>query len=171
MICYLKGTVKHGGVVDASGVGWEVKTPTALLDGEEVELFVQTDMRDSAITLYGFVNRDEKAAFLEIRKVPGVGPAAALALIGQLGLKTLAAAINTQDLKTLTAVKGVGPKVAKSVLLDVELDVDLEDDAVAGLIALGLSSQEARRCAKAARDSGASDTSATIRSALLIHSQ
>lgn len=171
MISYIEGVVKHASVLDGNGVGWEVKTPEPLLEGERVQLFVQTEMREASITLYGFQSVEEKYAFNEIRKVPGVGPSAALALIGQLGLPALADAIAASDVKTLTTVKGVGPKVAKAVVTSVELPSGELDDVTAGLVALGVSADEAARCAKAVRLDGITDTAAGIRAALLLCSK
>lgn len=116
MIGYLKGTAVGARIVNINGVGYLVHVPFTLTVGQEVELFVSTQVREDAITLYGFLTEADKAIFDELLKVSGVGPQSALNLIRQLTGPGLVNAVVSKSTKTLTSVKGVGAKVAMKII-------------------------------------------------------
>lgn len=116
MIGYLKGTAVGARIVNVNGVGYLVHVPFTLTVGQEVELFVSTQVREDAITLYGFLTEADKAIFDELLKVSGVGPQSALNLIRQLTGPGLVNAVVGKSTKTLTSVKGVGAKVAMKII-------------------------------------------------------
>jgi len=148
MIGYLRGTVR-GDVIDVAGVGYAVTCPTALTDGELVELFVRTAVRETSITLYGFNSPLERDVFDALGKATGVGPIMALNLIA-LGVAALATAFTNSDAKALAAAKGVGATRATRILAEVSLPAatlahagepagarPLGDPLVAALTAMG----------------------------------
>jgi Holliday junction DNA helicase RuvA len=121
MIGYVRGTVHGDVVVTTAGVGYVVTTPDARTDGEDVELWVHTVVREDSITLYGFGTTDERDVFAALLRVRGVGPQAGLAVLRDAGCGRLAAAVAAGDPKLLGKVKGVGPKLAAAIVAEVRL--------------------------------------------------
>ncbi len=176
MISRLRGTVleraKGRLVVDVNGVGYEVAVSESVERGapDSVELFIRLVCRDGEWDLYGFLSSIERDVFDLLRSVSGVGPRTALGLLGALGAGELARAVAHREAKTLTAVPGVGSKLAQRIVLELAdkmaevalLDRALTqasvssklDDVEAALLALGYSKPEARRAAITAADSG-----------------
>ena len=124
MIAALRGNIiqKNPGslVLDVAGVGYEVlvslRTWETLPElNREVQLLVQTIVRKDAITLYGFADPGEKALFMLLLGVSGIGPRLALTVLGGLGAAELQSAIVGRDLGRLTSVSGVGKKTAKRI--------------------------------------------------------
>lgn len=112
-------------IVDVHGVGYEVfVSMNSLHDlpavGQDVFLYIHTNVREDAITLFGFLDSDEKAMFLLLTSVSGVGPKLALAILSGIKPAGLARAVVAKDLKTLTALSGVGKKTAERLCLDLK---------------------------------------------------
>jgi holliday junction DNA helicase RuvA len=116
VIAYLRGTARAINIVDVDGVGYLVHCVAPLVTGADVELHIHTQVREDAITLYGFANEDEKRVFEALVKVTGVGPSSALLLLSGLGAGGVAGAVHRRDIKTLSSVKGVGAKVAEKII-------------------------------------------------------
>lgn len=125
MIAHLRGRVAHRDagtvVVDVGGVGYRVQVPA--LDrlpprGEPVELHTSLQVREDAMDLYGFPDRDGLELFELLLSSSGVGPKLALAALRTHRPDTLRTAIATADVATLTAVPGVGKKVAERLILE-----------------------------------------------------
>jgi Holliday junction DNA helicase RuvA len=138
MIAHLRGRLfsKQPGqaIVDAGGVGYDVTisvpTFTALpREGAEVALFIHTHVREDALSLFGFMDRNEKRLFERLITVSGVGPKLAVTILSGLDPERTVAAIRGQDHATLTLIPGVGKKLAERLV--VELKEKLEDLAVA----------------------------------------
>jgi Holliday junction DNA helicase RuvA len=77
-----------------------------------VTLQVVTQVREDAITLFGFATRDDKAAFLKLTTIQGVGAKMALSLLSAFTPEQIWRAIVSDDKKSLTSADGVGPKLA-----------------------------------------------------------
>ncbi len=127
MIASLRGKVqyKQPGVVvlDVGGVGYEVITSSRTYDilppiGEEVFLLVQTNVREDAITLFGFGSREEKELFLLLNSVSGVGPKLAMAILSGISAADLCQAIAVKDMARLTGLSGVGKKTAQRLCME-----------------------------------------------------
>lgn len=127
MIARLDGTLLRDGdrvIVDCRGVGYEVTcsayTQASLpADGQPVTLRVYTQMRETAIALYGFADHAERALFDLLITVKNVGPSTAIAILSGAAPRDIAALIARQDVPGLTKIKGIGKKTAE--LLVVEL--------------------------------------------------
>lgn len=110
-------------ILDVNGVGYElfisVRTYDALSEiGGSSFLFVQTVVREDAITLYGFNDREEKELFLLLVAVSGIGPKLALTILSGIGVEELCRAITVKDLSRLTALPGVGKKTAQRLCME-----------------------------------------------------
>ena len=130
MIGYIKGRIvlKDGNeiIVEAgqSGVGYRLFMSQRNLDelnsGDEIELFVYTQVREDALELYGFRTWDERNLFTMLISAKGVGAKMAVALLNYLSPAEIQVAVLTGNAATLKKVPGVGPKVASQLILDLE---------------------------------------------------
>jgi holliday junction DNA helicase RuvA len=192
MIAHLRGRVAHRGadhvVVDVQGVGYlAYVTPGDAIParGEPVELHTSLQVREDAMTLYGFTERGSLALFEQLLTSSGVGPKLALAALGTHRPDVLRTAIAGGDIPTLTAIPGVGKKVAERLILELKDKVggpavltdsgtaarsSLEEGQVVGevrdaLLGLGYSAAEANQ-ALAAVDGAEGDAADLLRRAL-----
>lgn len=124
MIARLRGRVleqmEDGVVLDVNGVGYLVFCPARVLSflgrtGEVADLFVETQVREDAITLYGFAEAAERNWFKALQAVQGVGARSALAILGVHDADRLATVIAAQDKAALARAPGVGPKLAARI--------------------------------------------------------
>jgi Holliday junction DNA helicase RuvA len=104
-------------IIDVAGVGYLVfcstRTLAALPNAPGIaSLLIETQVREDAISLYGFATGAERDWFRLLTTVQGVGAKVALALLSALSPDQLIAAIATQDKAALTRSPGVGPKLA-----------------------------------------------------------
>lgn len=192
MIAQIRGNVvaldPHSTIIDVAGVGYllniTASTSATLKLGADATLATAMIVREDDISLYGFLNRDEKRVFDLLRSVTGVGPKSALAVLTALGLEEIAAAVMSDDDGAFRKVSGIGPKTAK--LITVTLAGKLTSSAtsttpnhgaaiavVAALVGLGWSekaSQDAvSEASKAAAGQATND--ALLRSSLSILSR
>lgn len=127
MIARLEGVLLRDGeqvIVDCNGVGYEVTCSAYTLaslpkHGERVVLRIYTQVRETDIALYGFVDPQERGLFDLLITVKNVGPSTAIAILSGSGPRDIAALIARQDVAGLTRIKGIGKKTAE--LLVVEL--------------------------------------------------
>jgi Holliday junction DNA helicase RuvA len=127
MIGYLRGKVLfvEDGllVVDAGGVGYEVHASAGAIDlagqaGNEVELFIHTQMRENEIGLFGFSTREERSLFELLLTVNGVGNRLAMVMVSSLGVETFVQSVLAGNPIPFTRIKGIGQKTAERVILD-----------------------------------------------------
>lgn len=127
MIGRLEGTLLRDGehvIVDCGGIGYEVTCSAFTLaalpaHGERVALRVYTKVSDTAITLYGFLEAQERGLFDLLITVKNVGPSTAITILSGATPRDIATLIARQDVPGLTRIKGIGKKTAE--LLVVEL--------------------------------------------------
>jgi Holliday junction DNA helicase RuvA len=103
------------------GIEWEIEMPqldaNTMVDGENARVWTWLCHREDAMTLYGFADERRRAMFRSLLKVDGVGPRAALKILGGITQNDLEAALEAGDLARLQAVPGLGKKTAQKVLL------------------------------------------------------
>jgi Holliday junction DNA helicase RuvA len=124
MIGQLKGIVEHidltTALIDVRGVGYMVhgsaRTLGTLAVGQPARLLIETQVREDAITLFGFASAVEQTMFRTLTTVQGVGAKAGLSLLSALSPAELSQCIILQDAKTLTRADGVGPKLAQRIV-------------------------------------------------------
>jgi Holliday junction DNA helicase RuvA len=150
-------------VVNVGGIGFQVFLPTPTLVkmdkvGSEVNFFTHFQVRDDALTLYGFATSSELALFKNLLSVSGLGPKLALTMLSEMDLETLAVAIISENIELLTAIRGIGKKTASRIVLELKDKLATSDillplseatqennDVIAALISLGYSTSEATR--------------------------
>jgi Holliday junction DNA helicase RuvA len=152
-------------VVEVNGVGYRVHLGPATLAGiaagQRVKLYTHHLVREDMQALYGFRTTEELAFFELITTVSGVGPKVGLAIVSSRPVADLQLAILQGDDAVLTAVSGVGKRLAGRIVLELKEKVDAagtaatsdgggEAEVVAALEALGYSSREGREAARAA---------------------
>ncbi|WP_300555365.1 Holliday junction branch migration protein RuvA [Maricaulis sp.] len=120
MIGMLKGVVEAAGsdeaVIDVNGVGYLVsagsRTLARLEPGAEVKLHIETYVREDAFKLFGFLDETDRAWFVHLQGVQGVGAKAAFAILDAVPVSEIANAVALGDKSTFARAKGVGPKLA-----------------------------------------------------------
>ncbi|WP_127842122.1 Holliday junction branch migration protein RuvA [Actinomyces wuliandei] len=127
MIASLRGAVLDisltGAVIETGGVGMSVQaTPTTLSSlkvGRETLVHTELVVREDSLTLYAFIDADERDCFRVLMGVRGVGPRLALAMLAVHTPDALRRAVADQDVAALRRVPGLGPKGAQRVIIDV----------------------------------------------------
>src|SRR5262245_61302284 len=129
MIEYLSGICRSktatGLVLDVNGVGYGVEAPLSTLCeigavGTPVSLWIETQVREDAIKLFGFLKTEEKQAFNMVRSVNGVGPKIALALLSALDTQLIRQAVFQDRKDIFENVPGVGKRLAERLVLELK---------------------------------------------------
>ncbi len=126
MIEYLSGTLADLtpalAVVDCGGIGYGVNislnTFASLQGKEEVKLWITEAIREDAYQLWGFSTRQERELFLLLTSVSGIGAAMARMALSAMTVAELCGVISEGNDKMLRQVKGIGPKAAQRIIVD-----------------------------------------------------
>jgi holliday junction DNA helicase RuvA len=131
MISYLKGTAiqiqtptnnRSILVLEVNQVGYELQVPQsmalAVAIDTEIQVFTHQQVREDAISLYGFSSAAERDLFRQLISVSGVGASLAIALLDKLGLADTVSAIVTSNIQRLSTAPGVGKKTAERLALE-----------------------------------------------------
>jgi Holliday junction DNA helicase RuvA len=109
-------------IVDCGGVGYLLQCGSRTLghmsEGETVRLHVETHVREQSITLFGFHSEEERAWFVRLQSVQGVGPKAALAILDILSPGEILSAVSLGDKTAFSRASGVGPKLATRIAIE-----------------------------------------------------
>ena len=147
MIAFVRGRVAALGltsaVLEVGGVGLDLQcTPDTLASlrlGQEATLPTSMVVREDSLTLFGFADDDEKQMFELVQTASGVGPKVAQAMLAVHRPEALRRAVSSEDVKTLTAVPGIGQKGAQRIILELRDRIGLPG-SVAGARAAGVPS-------------------------------
>lgn len=128
MLEYVKGLVIscHNGsmVLEMGNVAFRLKVSTytelQFKEGSEVTIFVSLTIRDDTLKVFGFVDYEEREAFYKLQTISGVGPSMALNILSGGSPDDLRKAILTENLSYFKKIKGVGPKTAKRIILELK---------------------------------------------------
>jgi Holliday junction DNA helicase RuvA len=128
VISSVRGIVQQIGldhaVVEVGGVGLAVHatpgTLAGLRRGEPGRLATALVVREDSLTLFGFADEAERELFSLLQTVAGIGPRLALAVLAVHDPDTLRRALAGSEVKTLTRVPGIGPKVAQRMVLELK---------------------------------------------------
>ena len=184
-------------VVEAGGIGWNIHVPLSVLDrlprtGETVQVYTSFQVREDAMTLYGFLCRQDLKMFEQLLSVSGIGAKAALGILSALNPDDLRMAVISEDVKAISRAPGIGPKTAKRVILELKDRVRMEDvlptvqddslgtlssapgqgvegvakDAIEALVALGYSLTEATRAVRQVELSDGMSVEAVLKASL-----
>ena len=171
MIRLVRGTVlargKDHAIVDIGGstasIGLKVFAPEPTLaqssNGSVVTLHTYLQVREDALTLYGFASEDELGMFELLLTVSGVGPKVALSILSTLSPDTLRLALANDEPALVARAPGVGKRTAQKIVLELKdkvtgsttglqalaLATDADSEVIDALTALGYSVVEAQR--------------------------
>ena len=193
MIAFVRGQVAAVGltsaVVEVGGIGLEVLctpgTLATLRPGQAATLPTSMVVREDSLTLFGFLDEDERTTFELVQTASGVGPKLAQSILAVLGPDDLRLAITSEDVKTLTRVPGIGQKGAQRIILELKdrigaptgtpggasvapVGPDWRGQVQQGLVGLGWSTKDADKAVSAVADQAgdAPDVGALLRAAL-----
>ena len=179
----LLGIEHQTALVDVGGVGYEIECPISTLCelpavGQTVTLLTHFVVREDAQLLYGFLTHDDRESFRILIKISGVGPKLAIGVLSSLSGDELAAAVERDDVATLTRLPGVGKKTAERLVVELRGRMTSSgrsqssnaaspvEEAVLGLIALGYKEAEARKAINALPKDPEATPESLIRSSL-----
>ena len=130
MYDYFKGSLAFlrtdAAVVECGGVGYRLAVSASThaklspLLGREATLFAYLAVREDAMELYGFSDETERALFIHLLSVSGVGPKAALSVLSTLPADRLAVCVAAGDAKAIASAPGVGLKTAQKIILELK---------------------------------------------------
>lgn len=151
-------------IIDCNGVGYQLNislnTYSKLGDSENCKLYAQLVVREDAQLLYGFFDPSEKLLFQQLVSVSGVGAATALTVLSAGDPEEVVQAIASGDVAWFKSVKGIGPKSAQRIIIDLKdkvggvLDGDnisqstdntVKDEALSALVMLGFNKNQAEK--------------------------
>lgn len=177
MYAYFKGKIAAKepdlAIVEVNGIGYNIRISAGTASllppvGEETKLYTYTSVREDAISLYGFLTRDDLDMFKLLIGVNGIGPKGGQSILSVMSPDDLRFAIVSGDAKMIAKAPGIGAKTAQRIILDMRDRVSLEDtlhadrsevqmdsaisdsvrEAVEALTALGYGVTEASRAVK-----------------------
>ena len=112
-------------------VGKEVESQKSKVESEEVKLFITEIIREDVHEVYGFVTKAERQLFELLLTVSGVGAATARMIMSAFSAEELRMLIATGNAKAMAKVKGLGPKTAQRIIVDLkDKAIKLEPSAV-----------------------------------------
>ncbi|KTD21563.1 Holliday junction branch migration protein RuvA [Legionella londiniensis] len=171
-------------VINVNGVGYDVETSLQTFFALEkiqgqISLYIHTVVREDALLLYGFMDKQERTLFRALIKVNGIGPKMAIAILSSISPNEFIAYINQQDAMALTKLPGIGKKTAQRLVVEMKdslrqfteiptacsFGINAVDDAIAALEALGYKQHEAIKALKHIND-GQKSSEELIRFAL-----
>jgi Holliday junction DNA helicase RuvA len=128
MITYVKGPLAHKNpsfvVVEAGGIGYHINvslfTYTKIEKAESAKLLTHFHVKEDQQTLYGFFDETERTFFRLLIGVNGVGPSTALVVLSSMNPDEFRAAVIGEDVAAIRRVKGIGPKTAQRIILDLK---------------------------------------------------
>jgi holliday junction DNA helicase RuvA len=172
-------------IVNVNGVGYQVLVSLQTFYRlpalhESVSLQIHTHLREDALLLYGFLEEKEKASFLLLKGVTGIGPRLALNILSGIPVDELENALRTSDVTRLVAVPGVGKKTAERLVVELREkvgafengqgisggQVPVSAEATSALVNLGYRHAEAEKAVRAALQRGATSIADLIRDSL-----
>ena len=156
-------------IVDANGIGYRIFVPlTTFYElpevSQSVTLYIHTNVKQDAISLFGFYSNEEKDIFQLMISVTGIGPRLAINILSGISAEALVKAVSQGNLNRLVGIPGVGKKMAERMILELKDKVirfiseevapgagdglkeneQVKEDALSALINLGYKSNAAR---------------------------
>lgn len=178
MISYLKGELidvfTDSLIIETNQIGYQIYVPTSVIMqlpsiGSDIKIHTHFNVREDAMTLYGFLSKDDLLVFKLLIGVSGIGPKGALGILSTISPDELRFAVLADDVKTIVKSPGIGNKTAQKLIIELKDKLKLDDmfeqkdqsevapelikddirnEATQALIALGYSGTEALRAVK-----------------------
>jgi Holliday junction DNA helicase RuvA len=179
MIAHLQGLLHFKSpeylVIDVDGIGYQVHVPLSTFydlpqAGSTVSLHIHTHVREDALQLYGFQSPEEKALFVRLISISGIGPRLAVNILSGITPAELVDSLSQNNLARLISIPGVGRKTAERIMVEMRdkvstlafghdvttpvktaADEAMIDDALSALLNLGYKKGVAQRAVENAR--------------------
>ena len=121
----LEGVTADSVIIDVNGLGVEAIVPSNVINrlprpNEDVKLHTYMHVREDAMQLYGFLEKEDLDFFKLLITVNGIGPKAAIAILSSMSTDVLTFAILSEDIKTIEKAQGIGAKTAKKLVLELK---------------------------------------------------
>lgn len=174
-------------VIDVGGVGYQINislnTYSKLPAGEQCKLYTWLHVKEDGHTLYGFADEGEKRLFLHLISVSGIGPGTGRMILSSITAEEIQSAIIKGDIALIKRIKGIGPKTAQRLILELQDKLKKEgvetlteipayksakEEALSALIMLGFARNVAEKALDSAsvKESGNLSVEQLIKSAL-----
>src|ERR1700743_1142223 len=151
-------------VIDAGGVGYHINislnTYSKLADTERCKLFTWLHVKEDAHTLYGFADEGERRLFLHLISISGIGPNTGRMMLSSIPPHEIQTAIINGNVSLIQRIKGIGPKSAQRIILELQdklrkegpdtltaapLNKTAKDEALSALVMLGFARNAAEK--------------------------
>jgi len=151
-------------VIDAGGVGYQINislhTYSLLSETERQKLYTWLHVKEDAHTLYGFADEGERRLFLHLISISGIGPNTARMMLSSITPTEIHTAIVSGNVSLIQRIKGIGPKSAQRVILELQdklkkegaetfsiatVAPSIKDEALAALVMLGFARNAAEK--------------------------
>lgn len=151
-------------VIEAGGIGYHIhislNTYAALPEHERCKLYTWLHVKEDAHTLYGFIDEGEKRLFLHLISVSGIGPNTGRMILSSITPAEIQTAIVKGDVPLIQRIKGIGPKSAQRMILELQDKLKKEgpdslismpshntakDEALSALVMLGFAKSSAEK--------------------------
>jgi Holliday junction DNA helicase RuvA len=151
-------------VIEAGGIGYHINislnTFGVIANNERCKLFVWLHVKEDAHTLYGFSDEGERRLFLHLISVSGIGPNTGRMMLSSITPQEIQAAIVKGDVPLIQRIKGIGPKSAQRLILELQDKLKKEgpdslinvpqhytvkDEALSALVMLGFAKNNAEK--------------------------
>jgi len=135
MITYIKGRLIEKTptkiIVESNGIGYEInislntfeRTP----DEENIKIFTYLQRKEDSDILFGFSEESERAIFLQLISISGIGPSTARTILSSISPKEIQDAVWSEDVERIKSVKGIGLKTAQRLIIELKDKVELFD--------------------------------------------
>ena len=135
-------------LVDVNGVGYELLIPLSTFDklpleNQKVTLHVHTQVREDAVTLFGFADKAERTLFCRLIEISGVGGKLALNVLSAMPVSSFCAAVDSGDVKALSRINGIGKRTAERLVVELKGRLEGSDPASAAPAAGGSAAADA----------------------------
>lgn len=136
MIGFISGVIdeieRDALLIDRGGIGFRVYVPATALEGgvrtgDTVKLYTYLNVKEDALTLYGFFNRDDLQIFKMLMGVSGIGPKGAMGILSAIPTEDLRFAVLSDDAGFIAKAPGIGRKTAQKIILELKDKFSLED--------------------------------------------
>jgi holliday junction DNA helicase RuvA len=161
--------------IQTGGMEWELEAGTATVQfcaaaTGPVRILVYLQHRDDIMKLYGFSSEQERALFLELIKIDGIGPKQAVKILSGIGPSEFYAALENEDIHALVRIPGLGTKTAGKIILALKGKIrfgaepgapgspGVEQEFVEALTEMGFDKQKARTAVRGILAEMGSDT-------------
>lgn len=180
MISYIKGELaevsEEAIVIESNNIGYEIRVPLSVINmvpniGSDVKVYTYLYVREDALSLYGFLTKDDLNIFKLLITVNGIGPKGALGILSTITPDDLRFAVLSDDSKAIAKAPGIGAKTASKLILELKDKLKLEDafehklenaniaqmnqgtldaknEAIQALVALGYSNSDALKAVR-----------------------